>query len=79
MPTQPSEAVAIDFWALIPEIFKRAVGRQASGQFVVRDGTIALPRRKLTSAGNYYAQFYLPSNERDLARSIHESTVVLNV
>jgi hypothetical protein len=67
MPTQPSERLTIDFWTLIPEIFKRVVGRQASGQFVVRDGTIQLVRRKLTSAGTYYAQFYLPSNERDLA------------
>ena len=67
MPTQPSERLTIDCWTLIPEILKRVVGRQASGQFVVRDGTIALPRRKLTSAGTYYAVFYLPSNERDLA------------
>jgi hypothetical protein len=67
MPTQPSEKLTIDFWTLMPEIFKRVVGRQASGQFVVRDGAIELPRRKLTSAGNYYAQFYLPSKERDLA------------
>src|SRR5260370_25441401 len=67
MTMQQSERLTIDFWTLIPEVFKRVVGRQASGQFVVRDGTIALPRRKLTSAGTYYAEFYLPSNERDLA------------
>ncbi len=70
MPTQPSEKLTIDYWTLIPEVFKRVVGRQASRQFVVRDGTIALPRRKLTSAGTYYAEFYLPSNERDLATGI---------
>src|SRR5258707_9301127 len=70
MPGQPSERLTIDFWTLITEVFKRVVGRQASGQFVVRDGTIALPRRKLTSAGTYYAEFHLPSNERDLATGI---------
>src|SRR5258705_13974043 len=70
MPTQPSERLTIDFWALIPEIFKRVVGRKASGQFGVRDGAIELPRRKLTSAGSYYAEFHLPSNERDLATGI---------
>jgi len=66
---QPSEVVAIDFWTLVPDVLKRAAGGQTSGQFVVRDETIALVRRKVTStsAGSYYAEFSLPSNDRDLA------------
>jgi hypothetical protein len=69
MSGQPSEVVAIDFWALVPDVFKRVVGGQTSGQFVVRDGTIALVRRKVTStsAGSYYVEFYLPSDDRDFA------------
>jgi hypothetical protein len=69
MSGQPSEVVAIDFWTLVPDVLKRVVGSRTSGQFVVRDETIALVRKKLPSrsAGSYYAQFSLPSDDRDFA------------
>lgn len=66
---QPSEVIAIDFWTLVPNILKRVKSNRASGQFVVRDGTIVLASRRLksTAAGSYYAEFYSPSDERDFA------------
>jgi hypothetical protein len=69
MSGQPSEVVAIDFWTLVPDVLKHVVSSQTSGQFVVRDGTIALVRKKVTStsAGSYYAEFSLPSDDRDFA------------
>src|SRR6266404_8488369 len=70
MSGQPSEVVALDFWTLVPEVFQRVAAGQASGQFVVRGGTIALVRRKLRSGGTYYPEFYLPSDDRDSATGI---------
>ena len=69
---QPSEVVAIDFWTFVPDVLKRVVNDQTSGRFVVRNETIAVVRRRMTSrsAGSYYAEFHLPSDDRDLASGI---------
>lgn len=69
---QPSEGVAIDFWTFVADVRKHAVNDSTSGRFVIRNETIVVVRRRGTSrsAGSYYADFHLPSDDRDLASGI---------
>lgn len=69
---QPSQAIAVDFWTLIPVIRTRSAKSSAYGHFVQRGGAIEIVSRKQKSAGDYW--FFLveqpPLGSEDFATGV---------